>query len=84
MAIENPCDGTGQAPTRTRRTPLSLGYKFGGKLYGCCPTEGCEARVTPSGKLAKHSVRSGEYMRNERARRNEPHDPHANDPRHLD
>lgn len=84
MAIQNPCGGTGQEPTRVYRTPLSLGWKFGGKLYGCCPVEGCETRVNPNGKLAKHEVRAGEYMRRQRQRDAEPHDPHANDPRHLD
>lgn len=84
MAITNPCPGTGQPPTRVYRTPLSLGSRFGGKPYGCCPEEGCEARVTPSGKLAKHEVRSGEFMRRQRMRDAEPVDPHANDPRHLD
>lgn len=83
MAITNPCGGSGERPTRTRRTPLSLGSRFGGKLYGCCPVEGCEARVTPSGKLAKHEVRSGEFMRGVQARAGEPYDPNANDPRHL-
>lgn len=84
MAITNPCDGTGEPPTRVYRTPLSMGSKFGGRLMGCCPVEGCEARVTRNGQLAKHETRSGEYMRRQRQRDAEPHDPNANDPRHLD
>jgi hypothetical protein len=83
MAITNPCAGSGQPPVRTYRTPLSLGSKFGGKLMGCCPIEGCETRVNPGGKLAKHEVRSGEFMRRQRMRDAQPYDPHANDPRHV-
>jgi hypothetical protein len=84
-AIQNPCDGSGERPTRTRRTPLSLGSRFGGKLLGCCPIEGCEARVTANGRLAKHEVRAGEFARTMAmyAAEGRPR-VDDNDPRHLD
>jgi hypothetical protein len=63
MAIQNPCSGSGQEPVRIRVTSRDLGTKFGGRKMGCCPVEGCDARVTPSGKLAKHEVEPGEFMR---------------------
>jgi hypothetical protein len=72
MAITNPCDGSGQHPTRRRVTPRDLGSKFGGKLRGQCPVEGCDARVTPNGRLAKHEVKSGEFDRIVRAHAAEP------------
>jgi hypothetical protein len=34
--------------------------------------EGCDARVTPNGRLAKHEVRSGEFDRITRAHAAEP------------
>lgn len=63
MAITNPCEGSGQHATRRRVTGRDLGPKFGGQLRGKCPVEGCDARVTQSGRLAKHEVRSGEFDR---------------------
>lgn len=63
MSIQNPCSGSGKYPTRRRVTPRDLGPKHGGKLRGCCPDEGCDARVTPNGRLAKHEVNSGAFAR---------------------
>jgi hypothetical protein len=82
MAIQNACGGTGQPPVRTYRTPMSMGARFGGKLRGMCPEEGCEAKVNPNGRLAKHEVNAGEFMRRQRMRDAEPHDPNANSPHH--
>jgi hypothetical protein len=82
MAITNPCGGSGQEPTRTRRLPMSMGTKFGGRLMGCCPEEGCEAFVTRGGKLTKHEPRPGAFMRSVQSRAQERPDPNENDPRH--
>lgn len=62
-AITNPCPGSGQEPTRIRVTSWDLGSKFGGRRMGCCPEEGCDARVTPSGKMSKHSPAPGAFAR---------------------
>lgn len=82
MAIQNACTGTGKTPVRMHRLPMSLGTKFGGRLLGMCPEEGCEARVNPNGKMAKHEVRAGEYMRRQASRDAEPNDPDENSPHH--
>lgn len=62
-AIQNPCPGTGQFPTRRRITSRDLGTKFGGRKMGCCPVEGCDARVLASGRLAKHTVDPGGFQK---------------------
>jgi hypothetical protein len=72
MAIHNPCGGTGEVPNRTRVTPRDLGTRFGGKRMGECPVEGCDVRVNPNGKLAKHEVRPGAFAKAWAAHLNEP------------
>jgi hypothetical protein len=84
MAIENPCAGSGQRPTQIRRLPLSVGSRFGGSAWGCCPEEGCRASVGKNGRLKKHVVEAGAFARYLQQLAAEPHDPNANDPRHLD
>jgi hypothetical protein len=63
MAITNACPGTGKAPTRRRVTPRDLGSKYGGRTMGCCPDEGCDVLVLKNGKLAKHEIDSGSFLR---------------------
>lgn len=62
-AIQNPCPGTGQFPTRRRITSRDLGTKFGGRKMGCCPVEGCDVRLTSGGRLTKHEAKPGAFQK---------------------
>jgi hypothetical protein len=85
---ENPCSGFNKEPTRTYRTSLDIGSRFGGRLIGCCPDEGCAASVGKNGRLKKHETRSGEFARRLKAKQESDAASRArgidpNDPRHL-
>jgi hypothetical protein len=79
---ENPCSGFNKEPTRTYRTSLDIGSRFG------CPDEGCAASVGKNGRLKKHETRSGEFARRLKAKQESDAASRArgidpNDPRHL-